>query len=41
MCSVSDLEKQGLDAVLRAYNIEKEIKNTQAKQEKDKGRRNI
>lgn len=36
MCSVSDLEKQGLDAVLRAYNIEKEIENTQAKQEKDK-----
>ncbi|KAH0648818.1 WAS/WASL-interacting protein family member 1-like isoform X1 [Solanum tuberosum] len=36
VCSVSELEKQHLDAVLRAYNIEKEIEHTQAKQEKDK-----
>uniref|UniRef100_A0A0V0IWQ6 Putative ovule protein n=2 Tax=Solanum chacoense TaxID=4108 RepID=A0A0V0IWQ6_SOLCH len=36
VCSVSELEKQHLDAVLRAYNIEKEIERTQAKQEKDK-----
>ncbi|WMV43887.1 hypothetical protein MTR67_037272 [Solanum verrucosum] len=36
VCSVSELEKQHLDAVLRAYNIEKKIEHTQAKQEKDK-----
>ncbi|KAL3331333.1 hypothetical protein AABB24_034919 [Solanum stoloniferum] len=36
VCSVSELEKQRFDAFLRSYNIDKEIKHTRAKQEKDK-----
>lgn len=33
MCYASNLEKKGLDAVLRANNIEKEVEQSLAKQE--------